>query len=47
MTFKDEQEEFPPVSKGDEYMQLQAFFLVQILKHHHHTVLILAWQKNK
>lgn len=28
MAFKDEQEEFSPVSKRDEYMQLHAFALV-------------------
>lgn len=45
MTFKDEQEEFPPVSKRNEYMQLHAFLSGQtlIIRYHgHHTFLILA-----
>lgn len=48
MTFKDEQEEFPPVSKRDAYMQLHAFVSVQILNvrcHGHLIFLILAKQK--
>lgn len=47
MTFKDEQE-FPPVSKRNEYMQLHAFVSGQTLtvRHcGHHIFLILAWQK--
>lgn len=47
MTFKDEQE-FPPVSKRNEYMQLHAFVSGQTLtvRHRgHHIFLILAWQK--
>ena len=50
MTFKGEQEEFPPVSERDEYMQLYAFISVQILKvgrHGHLIFLFLSRQKQK